>query len=202
VSFRGSDHSLLYCVRDSLAHDSDRFPAYIRTLVQDGLLHAWTFHLPVFESCSPAVLVSRVLQRVLSHNVSDFVYIDFCAGAGGPTPIIEQALNADLLDTPSRTNEKSYAAAAASPSPAVDFVLTDLHPHSGAWERHSRNSAHIAYEPNPVDAASAPPGLIHKYTEGGTKKVFRMFNLAFHHFDDDLARAILKDTVTNSDAFG
>ena len=116
--------------------------------------------------------------------------------------MIEQALNADLLDTPSRTNSKSYGEAAASPSPAVDFVLTDLHPHTRSWERHSANSAHIAYEANSVDSSNAPPGLIRKYTEDGSNKVFRMFNLAFHHFDDDLARAILKDTLSNSDAFG
>ncbi|KAL8365947.1 hypothetical protein RB595_004633 [Gaeumannomyces hyphopodioides] len=34
------------------------------------------------------------------------------------------------------------------------------------------------------------------------RKIFRLFNLAFHHFDDPLARAILKDTVETSDGFG
>jgi hypothetical protein len=50
-----------------------------------------------------------------------------------------------------------------------------------------------------VDAARVPRDLIGRYRREG-KKVFRLFNLAFHHFDDELARRILRDTVDGGDA--
>ncbi|KAH6647414.1 hypothetical protein BKA67DRAFT_523984 [Truncatella angustata] len=164
--------------------DQPWFPPYLRARVQDGLMHAWTFSLPFLWSASPATLVARVLQRKLGNAISQYTFIDFCAGAGGPTPYIEQALNASL-----------------SNSRAVDFVLTDLHPHPDSWSKIAAASRHVTYVPFPVDASAAPEGLIEKYTEGG-KRVFRLFNLAFHHFDDPLARAILKNTVETSDGFG
>lgn len=65
----------------------------------------------------------------------------------------------------------------------------------------ARGSPHLTYVPTPVDAAAAPRELIQRGEAGG-KGVFRLFNLAFHHFDDVLARAILKNTVETSDGFG
>lgn len=198
-------------------HEQPWFPPYLRAMVQDGLAHAWTICLPPLQQCSPAALVATILQRVLGSTISKFVYIDFCAGAGGPTPFIERALNEALAaaDSPSSShhaapngNKKngasstmSYAAVTAKGSKAVDFVLTDLHPHVESWERAARNSENIAYESRSVDAANAPPELVGRYKRMG-KKVFRLFSLAFHHFDDDLARAILKNTVETSDGFG
>ncbi|KAH8196127.1 hypothetical protein TruAng_009694 [Truncatella angustata] len=202
--------------------DQPWFPPYLRARVQDGLMHAWTFSLPFLWSASPATLVARVLQRKLGNAISQYTFIDFCAGAGGPTPYIEQALNASLsksstvLPAPSTTDAASrvtpsYADVAAggngsaagrdASSRAVDFVLTDLHPHPDSWSKIAAASRHVTYVPFPVDASAAPEGLIEKYTEGG-KRVFRLFNLAFHHFDDPLARAILKNTVETSDGFG
>jgi hypothetical protein len=186
-------------------------------------MHAWTFSLPFLWSCSPATLVARVLQRQIGAAISKYTFIDFCAGAGGPTPYIERALNASLsrsssvLPPPSTTDAASnetpsYAAVAASQNgsatasaetdlKAVDFVLTDLHPHPDSWSQIAASSKHVTYVPYPVDASDAPEGLIEKYTSSG-KRVFRLFNLAFHHFDDPLARAILKNTVETSDGFG
>ncbi|KAI1866850.1 uncharacterized protein JN550_007397 [Neoarthrinium moseri] len=195
--------------------DQSWFPPYLRARVQDGLMHAWIFYLPILQPCSPATLVANVLQRILGSSISKFAFIDFCAGAGGPTPFIERALNASLSKprpgaAPSNTDAASkdtpsYAAVAAEsngvPEGAVDFVLTDLHPHPESWAVIAKQSAHITYEPSSVDAANAPPGLVGRYKSAG-KKVFRLFNLAFHHFDDPLARAILKNTVESSDGFG
>jgi N-acetylglutamate synthase/N-acetylornithine aminotransferase len=95
----------------------------------------------------------------------------------------------------------------------VHFVLTDLHPHTDLWAQAAKQSAYLSYVPEPVDAARAPRDLLSKYATGGTgrgvgegrekKKVFRLFNLAFHHFDDGLARRILRDTVEGGgDGFG
>ncbi|KAI0022834.1 hypothetical protein F4780DRAFT_777296 [Xylariomycetidae sp. FL0641] len=243
--------------------DQPWFPAFLRAYVQTGLTHAWTMKLPILQSSSPAGLVADILRRTLSDSVSRYTYIDFCAGAGGPTPYIEQALNRQLRwsgPSSSSSNTRngasasssstavngdgpSYAAVAApeptpehghkdgqngdSPSYAavastkptphhgngdgngngngeengVEFILTDLHPHISSWEAASKESLHLTYIPQPVDASAAPTNLIRQHTARG-KKVFRLFNLAFHHFDDNLARAILKNTVETSDGFG
>lgn len=56
----------------------------------------------------------------------------------------------------------------------------------------------MSYERQSVDASKAPKYLVER--QDG-KKVMRLFNLAFHHFDDDLARDILRDTVRTSHGF-
>ncbi|KAJ9151215.1 Haloacid dehalogenase protein [Pleurostoma richardsiae] len=105
----------------------------------------------------------------------------------------------------------------APPEP-VRFVLTDLHPHVDDWAKAAAASPNISYEPLPVDASAAPPALIARYKKASStssppgsgpgahppskeKKLLRLFNLAFHHFPDPLARSILRDTVRTSDAF-
>ncbi|KAI0400273.1 hypothetical protein F4802DRAFT_502680 [Xylaria palmicola] len=163
--------------------DQSWFPAFLRAYVQAGLTHLWTMRLPLLQPCSPATWVADILRRELGASVPSYAYIDFCAGAGGPTPHIERALNRQLG------------------AGGVEFVLTDLHPNVESWDRAARASAHLTYVPTPVDAAAAPPDLIARHRSGG-KGVFRLFNLAFHHFDDELARAILKNTVETSDGFG
>ena len=55
-------------------------------------------------------------------NASQFTFVDPCAGAGGPTPLLEPTMNAKL---------------AASGFNPVDFVLTDLWPDVKAWELRS-----------------------------------------------------------------
>ncbi|KAI1436202.1 hypothetical protein GGR50DRAFT_652160 [Xylaria sp. CBS 124048] len=170
--------------------DQPWFPSFLRGYVQSGLTHLWTTCLPLLQRCSPATLVASILQRELKKAVSSYTYIDFCAGAGGPTPQIEKSLNWDL----------SSQSSSSSPD-GVKFVLTDLHPHVESWKQAASKSAHLTYVPMPVDAAAAPPDLIEKNKADG-KGVFRLFNLAFHHFQDDLARAMLKNTVETSDGFG
>ncbi|KAK8069061.1 hypothetical protein PG994_005677 [Apiospora phragmitis] len=229
--------------------DQPWFPSYLRALVQEGLHHAWTTSLPIIQpQGSPASLVARTLQQVLGRrNVSRYTYIDFCAGAGGPTPFIERALNASLARQQQQQREQSdssetengcapdshsdpksshsYAAVASTSSSekkqhqsssngnssnsttsAVNFVMTDLYPHPKAWAASASKSQHLTYEPEPVDASNAPAALIDRYKQGGGNqpggRIFRLFNLAFHHFDDGLARAILKNTVETSDAIG
>ncbi|KAI0539061.1 hypothetical protein GGR58DRAFT_263505 [Xylaria digitata] len=183
--------------------DQSWFPAFLRAYVQTGLTHTWTTHLPLLQSCSPATLVANILRRELGASVSSYTYIDFCAGAGGPTPYIEQALNRQLGSTRSSSSSSpSYAAVASNGhrDEGVKFVLTDLHPHVESWEKAARASPCLTYVSSPVDAAAAPSSLILQNKAEG-KGTFRLFNLAFHHFDDELARAILKNTVETSDGF-
>ncbi|KAK8044622.1 hypothetical protein PG993_004646 [Apiospora rasikravindrae] len=223
--------------------DQPWFPSYLRSLVQEGLYHAWTTSLPIIQpQGSPASLVARTLQQVLGHrNVSRYTYIDFCAGAGGPTPVIEKALNASLAKQQKETenggggsggapdshsdpkSSHSYANVASTSAgkqsssstgdsddsttiAPVNFVMTDLHPHPKAWAASASKSQNLTYEPESVDASNAPAALIDRYRQADKNQpgglIFRLFNLAFHHFDDGLARAILKNTVETSDAIG
>ncbi|KAK4443599.1 hypothetical protein QBC34DRAFT_416854 [Podospora aff. communis PSN243] len=196
--------------------DMPWFPSFLRARVQAALTACWTTHVPILQSSSPAQLAARILSSNLGNTVRDYVYIDFCAGGGGPTPEIEKHLNQVIESTPSSstsaicngpitngtTNTASYAAvAAAPPNRPVRFVLTDLHPHVDDWKKAASASPNLSYIPDSVDAAHAPADLVGRYKAEGTK-VFRLFNLAFHHFDDPLAKAILKNTLETSDGFG
>ena len=64
--------------------------------------------------------------------------------------------------------------------------------------------------PVPVDATNAPKDLLQLAgtpSYGNTvkpehnKKIFRLFSLAFHHFDDELAIRILRNTMASSSGF-
>lgn len=150
--------------------------------------------------------------------------MDFCAGAGGPTPAIEGEVNGlvrrmrtkpsgqgDLLANNDGTDEEKKTGAGGG----VDFVLTDIHPHLAAWERASARSSHLKYVARSVDAANAPRDLLDWVVEGAaattttttvtgagsSRKIFRLFNLAFHHFDDELARKIMANTLETSEGF-
>jgi hypothetical protein len=153
--------------------------------------------------------VSHLLRTHLSRSLHTYTFIDFCAGGGGPTPSIERHLNQTLR----QGKKDSKDDPAPEPEP-VHFVLTDLHPHTELWAQAAAKSPFLSYVPEPVDAAKAPRDLLRRFAAGGEgtgagsqgqgrKKVFRLFNLAFHHFDDGLARRILRDTVEGGgDGFG
>jgi hypothetical protein len=142
--------------------------------------------------------------------VTKYTYVDFCAGAGGPTPFIEKDLNSQLSST--RADEAGPNAASAtgltsrtpttrSPPTSkgnVKFVLTDLHPHIPDWTEATKRSENLSYMAESVDAANAPASL----NGNGEQKIFRLYNLAFHHFDNQLGSAILKNTIETADGFG
>jgi hypothetical protein len=116
--------------------------------------------------------------------------VDFASGAGGPTAYIERRLNDELA---LHDGEKER----------VPFVLTDIAPHIKAWEALSKKSKHLSYVSHPVDAANAPSKekLLEGLSGRDESKVMRLFSLAFHHFDDELAGRILRNTVETSDGF-
>ena len=163
--------------------------------------------MPVIQKASPAEIVARTLYRTLS--AKEYTYVDFCAGAGGPTPFIEKDLNAQLSTQstngatsagPKYPNLRSRGTQPAPPTDngGVKFVLTDLHPHIPDWTEASKKSENLSFISASVDAANAPADLVG--TEG--KKVFRLYNLAFHHFDDKLGSDILRNTLETADGFG
>ncbi|KAI5464769.1 hypothetical protein BGZ63DRAFT_421768 [Mariannaea sp. PMI_226] len=162
--------------------DQPWFPTTLRANIQDALTRAWNSHTPL-QSISPARLAAKILIEDFGDTLPDYTIVDFCAGGGGPTPSIERTVNAHLR---SRNLDP------------VRFVLTDLHPNIEAWDKVARKNPLITYESQGVDASAAPEHLVHRH-DG--KKTLRLFNLAFHHFDDPLATAILRDTVETSQGF-
>lgn len=119
--------------------------------------------------------------------------IDFCSGAGGPTPYIEAHVNR-LRRHP------------------IPFQLSDLYPNIDAWMYHAAHSENLTFIPQPVDATNPPFAAISCTTPGNKeaaaeqgfvhdgRKVMRLFCLAFHHFDDDGARRALESSLETSDA--
>ncbi|KAK0668468.1 hypothetical protein QBC41DRAFT_226211 [Cercophora samala] len=179
--------------------DQEWFPQSLRSYMQAALTAAWTTHIPLLQSSSPARIVAHLLSHHFGPSIHNYTFIDFCAGGGGPTPSIEKHLNASITTT-TTTKTPSYAEAATAPPP-VQFILTDLHPHTNLWSAAAAASPNVSFIPTSVDATNVPQHIIQDQKRNG-KKVFRLFNLAFHHFDDNLARKILKNTLETSDGFG
>lgn len=105
---------------------------------------------------------------------------------------------------------------------AVEFVLTDLHPHTSAWREAVQHSDHLHYVPSPIDASAAPSNLLSLAepplvpSSGSSSssssssigsdpkkktKQLHIFSLAFHHFDKPLALRIIKNMLSTSHAF-
>lgn len=157
--------------------------------------------MPIMQRHSPAQCVTNILYSTLDKSVSEYTYVDFCAGAGGPTPCIERELNRKLAKNKSSlepTGRDSIHLVNGEPYEPVKFVMTDLHPNIAEWKEACSKSENLKFVPKPVDATNAPANLI---LDDG-KKIFGLFNLAFHHFDDSLGREILKNTLKTSDGFG
>lgn len=156
--------------------------------MQDYLTLVWKLRAPILQKQPPANLAASILSRVLGDSVSEYAYVDFASGAGGPTPLIERALNRQI-------------AARNDHTAAVKFVLTDLKPHPEAWRSLAQKSENLSYVAEGVDAANAPNDLLHNVDGVQGTKIMRLFSLAFHHFDDDLAARILDNTADTADGF-
>jgi len=92
--------------------------------------------------------------------------LDLCSGAGGPAAILAEELE--------RTGRRPPR-----------FVLTDLQPQIGAWERLRRDHPSIIdYVAEPVDATSLPAAL-------GSAPRPRVIINALHHLRPELARSVL-----------
>lgn len=95
----------------------------------------------------------------------------------------------------------------------IPFRLSDLHPNLDAWMEHASHSSNLSFVPQPVDATNPPFPVISTTTDGDKQaarrrgfqsdghKVFRLFALSYHHFDDDAAMEVMKSTLETSDAF-
>ena len=173
--------------------------------------------MPIVQRSSPASLVAQTLRDVLGTSIFEYSFVDFCSGAGGPTPYIEQIVNKEIYESDYihdgvQTQKDGDAVHAHKLPKSVDFILSDLHPHITAWRAASRasNNSRLRFVPTAVDASKASKEVLklaepRSYNINNDKnksvKLFRLFSLAFHHFDDELATKILQNTLETSDGF-
>ncbi|KAL4912421.1 hypothetical protein BDW62DRAFT_216299 [Aspergillus aurantiobrunneus] len=155
-------------------------PAWLREHTHRALARMW--QTSNTRQGSPAVQASELLLRTVGgpEQAAGFTFVDACAGAGGPTPLLEPAMN------------KKIIAAGYKP---VKFFLTDLWPDLNAWEKIVKRNENISYVPEPIDATKP------RRLAAAGKKECRIFNLCFHHFDDEAAGKVLSSAVLSTDAF-
>ena len=189
--------------------------------MQGLLTEIWNDETWPLQSTSPASRLVRILRELLNSKINEYTFVDCCAGAGGPTPFLETQVN-DSIDKQMRTpgdegsspplgNGQEAGPGSGGHIQYVDFILTDLHPHVPAWQDAGKTSRYgsLRYVPEPVDATTftkevlelAQPPRGQAGAEKKETRVFRLFNLAFHHFDDELALQILRNTLQTSDGF-
>lgn len=160
--------------------DQSWCPSWLREHSHKALVRTW--RMSTSKRGSSAVQACHILVDRLGgpKKASQYTFVDACAGAGGPTPLIEQRMN-ELLSS--------------ADLDSVKFVLTDLWPDIKAWKEISNRCENISYIEQPIDATKGVR-LVGK--EG---KECRMFNLSFHHFDDAAAEQVLTSAVESADAF-
>jgi hypothetical protein len=155
--------------------------------------------VPYLQKVSPAELAAAVILRTLEEigdiDNSKISVIDFCSGAGGPIPTIERIVN------------EKRAAARKQP---IAFVMSDLHPNLDSWMGIcSRSKGSLSFIPQPVDATDPPvsatsTSVIKSQTPEGYRsdtRVFRLYCLSFHHFEDKMARKVLESSMQTADGF-
>lgn len=154
-------------------------PSWLREYSHAALAQMWST-TGVGRTSSTAAQACDVLVEHLPDPAS-FTIVDACAGAGGPTPILEASLNEKIE---------------ARGQKPVPFILADLYPDFEAWKKIVAKSDNISYVGEPVDVTKAT-----RYSDpGSNRKECRMFNLCFHHFDDETAPEVLRSSVASADA--
>ncbi|KAJ5558247.1 hypothetical protein N7535_008461 [Penicillium sp. DV-2018c] len=154
-------------------------PTWLHQHEQLVLTQLWNLRIPGWSRGSLATQACAVFKEHLK-DLSSYTVLDVCAGAGGPTPVLETELN------------KQLEAEGREP---VQFVLTDLYPHIEEWERVSKKQQNVSYIETPIDARAVPR------VAAGSGKECRIFNICFHHFGDEDAAGILKSAIQSADSF-
>jgi hypothetical protein len=159
------------------------------------LSEEWVTRIPILQKHSPAELAASIIDKALviaGSEMNDFIVVDFCSGAGGPVPAIAKLVN------------KRQTQAGHRP---IKFHMTDIKPHVSSWDKLARESASLGYISEPVDATNPPRSVTsaRAYENDGDshhpRRTFHLFCLAFHHFDDDMARNVLRSTMLTAHGF-
>ncbi|KAJ3183752.1 hypothetical protein HDU87_005868 [Geranomyces variabilis] len=162
-------------------------PAVIRYSVSRVLTAFWEadFGEPILKFLTAIGVVTPInavlppIRRAVAWSGATCV-MDSCSGSGGPTPAIERIYN---------------ASARAGNSDRLDFYMSDLFPDVSAWQQAAAGRPRLKFLEDSVDATN-PPAAVRKM------KAFRAFFLSFHHFDDALAKRVVKSAMANGDGFG
>lgn len=144
-------------------------------------------------------MASRIVQKALINLEEgspdcDITVVDFCSGSGGPASVIEKTINRARL----KLNQDP-----------VHFVLSDLFPPVEHWVALVEQSVNLGFITQPVDAIDPPAAAMSNRpldsqpssSTAPRTKVFRLYCLSFHHFDDDAAMEILVNTMATADGF-
>ena len=128
--------------------------------------------------------------------------LDICSGAGGPM----FAAATKVASTFAARSAKSASAVTAGMQ-SVALTVSDIVPHPDHWaERVTSTLAEVkaagavggrlsvGFEAQSVDATRVPPHV--------APGALWTLCASFHHFDDDLARGILRSAVTNGECRG
>ncbi|PYH85593.1 FAD/NAD(P)-binding domain-containing protein [Aspergillus uvarum CBS 121591] len=164
--------------------DQSWLPGWLHQHEQFTLTQLWHLSIPGWSHGSLATQACTIIREHLP-DVSSYLFVDLCAGAGGPTPLLERELNR----APEQANGSDSSAR------PVRFLLTDLFPHLEVWKGITKKQPNISYIPSAVDARDAP-----RYTPKDRKEC-RIFNICFHHFKDEDAQRILQNAVEEADSF-
>lgn len=131
-----------------------RFHPWFRAKVQAALTETWIMQLPIVQRLgSPASIVAKILADELGEHVSDYVFVDYCAGGGGPTPFIERYLNSPRQD--GGGDDKTGAAAAGAGKKKDDDTTTTTNGTNGVVTRSKSNKSNGA-TPTPTPPKSQP----------------------------------------------
>jgi hypothetical protein len=90
----------------------------------------------------------------------------------------------------------------------IRFLMTDIKPHIASWKGFAAMSPSLGFIYEPVDATNPPlhifgrrPPSVRDGNDRLRIRTFRLYCLSFHHFDDEMARKVLRSTLDTSDAF-
>lgn len=155
-------------------------PSWLHHHEQFSLSQLWNLRVPFWSHGSLATQACAVIKEHLI-NPSAYTIVDVCAGAGGPTPLIEREFN------------RNFDRDGVEP---VRFLLTDMFPPVDVWAGIAKKQPNIEFVESAVDARSV--GRLSRNEKG---KECRIFNICFHHFDDGDAAGILGSAVREADAF-
>ncbi|KAJ2901587.1 hypothetical protein MKZ38_001666 [Zalerion maritima] len=211
--------------------DQPWFPPFLRRIVQETLCRAWLTPPPITSpACAADIAAGVLIKNIGPSEATLYTFVDFCAGGGGPTPRIERTLNAhaaksglpradfvltdlyphvDAWERASRRSEGGCLRYVREPidASAVDKGVMDMLLSRSATKHEAENgssSTGIAdgtAERRRRRGGGGAGSIRLADQDRGSKGVFRIFNLAFHHMNDQLAKDILKNCVQTDTPF-
>jgi len=87
----------------------------------------------------PAFLDARDLRQILDPNLQLYMFIDFCSGAGSPTPYIEPEIRLGQLSNSRPDSHNGSSKQTFGQTLGVEVIFADLQPHIHAWSKASKS---------------------------------------------------------------